>query len=242
MSDQWAERRTAFGSEAEAYDYGRLTYPMEAVRWVVPTQARTVLDLAAGTGKLTERVLELGVEVVAVEPLDEMRALIPSGARAMAGTAEDIPLPDGSVDSVVVGQAFHWFDPARALPEIARVLRPGGTVGLFWNLDDDRVHWVAELADLTCTEARTSFLLANPRPPYDQRSDLAAPEHATFDHAEECTRDRLVAMVSSLSRVILLPEGERARLLDAAQALAPGERFVFPSVCSVWRGELVPKG
>jgi SAM-dependent methyltransferase len=238
----WADRRTAFGSEAEAYAFGRPSYPLEAVRWVVPRQARTVLDLAAGTGKLAERVLQLGVDVVAVEPLAEMRALIPTGARAMAGTAEEIPLPDASVDSVVVGQAFHWFDPPRALAEIARVLRPGGTVGLFWNLEDDRTPWVAELGELTRTEARVSVLLPDAKPPYDGRSDLTTPQHATFEHAEDYSPDRLVAMVSSYSQTILLPARDRARLLDAVRALAPAERFPFPTVCSVWRGELVPKG
>lgn len=242
MSEQWAQRRVVFGSEADAYAFGRPSYPLDAVRWVVPQQARTVLDLAAGTGKLTERVLELGVDVIAVEPLAEMRALLPPAARALTGTAEEIPLPGDSVDSVVVGQAFHWFDPALALPEIARVLRPGGTVGLFWNLEDDRTPWVAEMGELTLTEARASLMLPNPQPPYDGRSDLATPTHATFEHIEEFSPDRLTAMVASYSRTILLPADERARLLDAVRALAPGERFGFPSVCSVWRGELVPKG
>lgn len=239
---EWAQRRTAFGSQAEAYASGRPSYPLEAVRWVVPPQARTVLDLAAGTGKLTERVLELGVDAIAVEPLAEMRALVPRSATVLEGTAEQIPLPDASVDSVVVGQAFHWFDPPRALAEIARVLRPNGTVGLLWNLEDDRVPWVHELGMMTETEARVSLLLPYAEPPYEDRSDLATPERATFEYSEEFTRDRLAAMVSSYSRTILLPDDERIRLLDAVRALAPGDRFAFPLVCSVWRGELVPKG
>ena len=236
---EWADRRLAFGTQAQAYAYGRPTYPMDAVRWVVPPDATTVLDLAAGTGKLTERVLELGVDVVAVEPLDEMRALIPNAARAMPGTAEEIPLPDASVDAVVVGQAFHWFDPVRALAEIARVLRPGGALGLFWNLDDDRVPWVAELDELTRTEARRSHLLSDARPPYDDRGDLSPPEQACFDHAETFDPERLVAMVASQSRTILLAPHDRQSVLDAVRALAPGDRFPFPVVCQVWRGERV---
>ena len=233
---EWADRRLAFGDAAQAYAFGRPTYPLDAVRWVVPTSARIVLDLAAGTGKLTERLLDLGVEVVAVEPLDEMRALVPAPAQALPGTAEEIPLPDASVDAVVVGQAFHWFDPPRALAEIARVLRPGGALGLFWNLDDDRVPWVAELADLTRTEARRSLLMSDARPPYDGRTDLTTPEHATFDYAEDFDRDRLVAMVASQSRTILLSPQERADVLDAVRALAPGDAFRFPVICQVWRG------
>jgi SAM-dependent methyltransferase len=236
---EWADRRTAFGTQAQAYAHGRPTYPMDAVRWVVPEHARTVLDLAAGTGKLTERVLELGVDVLAVEPLDDMRALIPAAAHALPGTAEQIPLPDASVDVVVVGQAFHWFDQAPALAEIARVLRPQGTLGLLWNLDDDRVPWVSDLDDLTRTEARRSLVPAAARAPYDDRTDLTTPEQASFDHAEAFDPDRLVAMVASQSRTILLPPDERERVLDAVRALAPGGRFPFPMVCQVWRGRRV---
>jgi SAM-dependent methyltransferase len=236
---EWADRRAAFGSQAQAYAYGRPSYPVDAVRWVVPKGAGTVLDLAAGTGKLTQRLLELGVEVLAVEPLDDMRALIPAPARALPGTAEQIPLPDASVDAVVVGQAFHWFHPAPALAEIARVLRPEGTVGLLWNLDDDRVPWVSELDDLTRTEARGSLVPADARPPYDGRTDLTTPELATFDHTEDFDRERLVAMAASQSRTILLAPDERERVLACVRGLAPGDRFPFPMVCQVWRGRRV---
>lgn len=232
---EWADRRLAFGAQALAYSAGRPGYPMDAVRWVVPPDARTVLDLAAGTGKLTERLLELGVDAVAVEPLADMRALVPAAARSMPGTAEEIPLPDASVDAVVVGQAFHWFDPPRALDEIARVLRPGGALGLFWNLDDDAVPWVAALADLTKTEARSSAMPADGLPPYDGHPLLATPEQMHFAHAEEFDGERLAAMVSSQSRTILLTPEERDRLLQQVRALAPGPRFPFPMVCQVWR-------
>jgi len=236
VTEQWTARAQSFGSEADAYAYGRPSYSIEAVRWVLPEATRTVLDLGAGTGKLTERLLELGLDVVAVEPLDAMRALIPAGAHAMSGSAESIPLTDASVDAVVVGQAFHWFDTARALPEMARVLRPGGTVGLLWNLDDDRVPWVARLADLTGNEARVSAL-TEAQPPYDGRSDLATPVHRTFDYAEEYDQRRLLAMIASRSQTILLPAEERERLFEAVREIAPPAPFSFPSVCQCWRGE-----
>lgn len=237
MSDEWAARAQSFGSQAHAYAYGRPSYPTSAVRWLLPDDAHTVLDLGAGTGKLTERLLALGLDVIAVEPLDEMRALIPTAAHPTRGTAEAIPLPDGSVDAVFVGQAFHWFDPVRALPEMARVLRPGGTVGLLWNLDDDRVPWVAELCDVTGSEARVSAL-SDERPPYDARTDLATPVRRTFDHSEDYDADRLVAMIASRSQTILLAPDERDRLLDEVRALAPSPApFSFPSVCQCWRGE-----
>src|SRR5205814_6784395 len=103
----WDARRIAFGHQADAYAFGRPSYPDEAVGWVLPDGARVALDLAAGTGRLTERLLARGLDVIAVEPLAEMRAHIPTAATTMAGTAEQIPVDDGAVDCVVVGQAFH---------------------------------------------------------------------------------------------------------------------------------------
>src|SRR4051794_25582630 len=202
----------------------------------MPDQARTALDLGAGTGKLTQRLLELGLDVIAIEPLDEMRALIPPPARSLPGTAEDIPLPDASVDAIVVGQAFHWFDSSRALPEMARVLRPGGTIGLLWNLHDDRVSWVSKLCALTDTEARVSAL-TDAQPPYAGQPGLATPVHRRFDYEEDYDTERLVAMIASLSQTILLAPPERDRLLAAVRDLSPPAPFSFPSVCQCWRGE-----
>jgi len=239
VTDEWRARAQSFASEAQAYAYGRPSYPIDAVRWLLPDDSSTVLDLGAGTGKLTQRLLELGLDVVAVEPLDEMRSFIPAPARAMAGSAESIPLPDGSVDAVLVGQAFHWFDRARALPEMARVLRPGGTIGLLWNMDDDRVPWVAELCEVTGSETRASAL-TDAHPPYDGQPGLAPPVHRAFDYEEEFDADRLVAMVASRSQTILLPAAERDPMLEAVRRLAPPAPFSFPSVCQCWRGERLP--
>ncbi len=141
MEDARVRRAGSFGAGAAAYERGRPGYPVEALRACLPEHARRVLDLGAGTGKLTRGLLDLGLDVAAVEPLEEMRALIPSAAQTLAGSAEALPLPDACVDAVLVGQAFHWFDHDRALAEIARVLSPAGTVGLLWNLLDDAVPW-----------------------------------------------------------------------------------------------------
>src|SRR6185437_488336 len=131
-----AGRALTFGAEAERYARARPTYAEEAVRFALPAVPCRVADVGAGTGKLTEVLLRLGCDVVAVEPDDAMRERI-QGAETRAGSAEELPLPDGSFDAVVCGQAFHWFDRERFLPEAARVLRPGGTLGVLWNWLDD---------------------------------------------------------------------------------------------------------
>lgn len=132
-----------FSSAADVYERARPGYAAEAVDWLCERMGigpgRTVLDLAAGTGKLTRDLVPSGATIVAVEPLDEMRAQLVEavpGVETLAGTAEQIPLPDSSVDDVVCAQAFHWFDADRALAEIHRVLRAGGALGLIWNSRD----------------------------------------------------------------------------------------------------------
>lgn len=235
--EQWSARRTSFGSQADAYSYGRPSYPSEAVRWVLPGSATTVLDLGAGTGKVTATLLELGIDVIAVEPLAEMRALIPAAATAIDGSAEQIPLDDACVDAVVVGQAFHWFDPHRALPEIARVLRPGGTVGLLWNLADDRVDWVAQVCEVIGDEARVSLTSPDPTPPYAGTDELSTPERRVFPHTQDYDADRICAMWSSFSGTILMTEAERAARLDAVRRMLPAGAFAYPLVCECWRGE-----
>ena len=139
---------TAFADQAALYARLRPDYPSAAVALALPAGAARVLDLGAGTGKLTGAALARGTQVVAVEPLESMLAELHRrfpAALAVAGAAESIPLADATVDAVWVGQAFHWFDPGRALPEIARVLRPGGTLCMLWNHDDDTDPLVLEV-------------------------------------------------------------------------------------------------
>ena len=239
MTDEvWSTRRTSFGSAADAYAVGRPSYPEAALDWVLPPSAERVLDLAAGTGRLTGQLQARGLQVVAVEPDDARRAHVPAGATAMPGTAENIPVDDASVDAVVVGQAFHWFDGPAAMAEIARVLRPGGTVGLLWLLADDSDALTERVCDVVADdEMRASIIDPDQEPPYTDVDGVTRPDRQLFPHREPYDADRLTAWVLSLSRVILLPDDERAALLERIGAVTPNGRFELHHVCEVWRGE-----
>ena len=175
---------------------------------------RTVLDLAAGTGKLTRLLVSTGAEVIAVEPIEEMRAKI-EGARVLAGTAESIPLGDASVDAVTVAQAFHWFKPDQALAEIHRVLRPGGGFALVWNVRDER--------DPLQAAASAIMQPLEEDVPRRHRRDwsqvIGATETATFDHEQFADEDAFVQRFTSVSFVAAAPAEVRAEVEEKLRAL-----------------------
>ena len=217
-----------FARAPEPYELGRPTYPAEAVtclrRELELNPGRTVLDLAAGTGKLTALLVASGATVIAVEPVDEMRAVLERklpGVAAHASTAESILLPDASVDAVTVGQAFHWFRGREALAEIHRVLRPGGRLGLIWNFRDETVPWVAELTRIM--EPHRGALRVPRRAPGARRSSAprsSGPlQAASFRHVHRLTPDGVVARVASVSFVAALAEPERAAVLESVREL-----------------------
>ena len=226
MTRQGAARRWSgltqagvFGTAAEAYRRGRPSYPQALVGSMVPRDARRVLDLGAGTGKLTWLLADAGLEVVAVEPdaamREELAAVMPK-ASVRAGSAESIPVPDGSMDAVIAAQAWHWFDPEAAVREIARVLVPGGSLSLVWNIRDESESWAAELGTLMHRHTRqdidTEPVLG---PPFSD------PERLEIRWRHPTTRAGIVDMVASRSYVVTLPEPERTRLLaDVAGLLS----------------------
>ncbi len=225
---------TAFAGVADAYERGRPGYPEEAVRWLVGDEPLDVVDLGAGTGKLTRSLVGLGHRVTPVEPIAEMRAELEAAlpnVSALEGSAEAIPLPDGVADVVTSAQAFHWFDQEKALPEIARVLRPGGRLALVWNVRDDRDPWMARLSELIGNErGETSDLL--------EASDLFEPlEIATFSFEQMLDRDLLLDLVASRSYLAKLTPPERAPVLDAVGRLydetagADGVRLAYVTDC-----------
>ena len=252
-TDEWARRGSSFGAAAAAYAEHRPDYPPDAVLWCVAPLGRDiagmrVLDLGAGTGKLTALLAARGADVTAVEPdaamLAELRRLLPS-LRALGGPAEAIPLPDGSVDAVLCAQSLHWFDLSRAVPEIVRVLTAGGVLGALWNSDDDRVPWVAGLRDAAEGAAAPTVSSRRAEAAHfatDQFGMSFAPvERAEFRHAQLRTADSLVALMATHSPVLVMPPAERDRVLGQARAYlaarpetAAGE-FEVPMVTSALR-------
>ena len=199
----------SFGSVADVYDRGRPSFPREAAAWLAGSEPATVLELGAGTGKLTRELVALGHDVHASDPDPAMLAVLSRhlpDVRVSESGAEEIPLPDRSVDVVVAAQSFHWFDHDRALPEIARVLRPGGRLALAWNVRDERIPWVRRLGRIIGSQEQGIDESAQPV----VLSDLFGfVEDATFSFWQQIDRDSVRDLVLSRSNVSTLPDDER---------------------------------
>jgi SAM-dependent methyltransferase len=227
-----AVRARSFGAAAGVFERARPGYPDAAVDWLVPAGATTVLDLGAGTGKLTRALAARGLDVVAVEPLAEMRAGLATAlpaVRALEGTAEAIPLDDDSVDAITVAQAWHWVDPVRATAEAARVLRPGGTLGLVWNRRDERVDWVARIGAVMGSGDAELIEMEEIEigPPFGPT------EAFVTDWERPMDVDLLVEMASSRSYVITATSRRRKEILDGIRRVVEsdphlGTEFDFP--------------
>lgn len=234
----------AFDDAAELYERARPGWPIRALERVeqelrLPRGA-TVLDLGAGTGKLTRLLVERFEHVLAVEPLNGMRVLLEAlvpGARTHAGEAERIPLADSSVDAVFAAEAFHWFDGERALAEIARVLRPRGGLALLWNVPggptEPSIAAAAEVVNARGSPERqiNRYASGEWREPF-AHSGFEELRKATFDNPQVVDRDGLLAFFASMSWVAVLPERERAELLDEVRDRLHADRYTRP-----WRTE-----
>ncbi len=235
---------SSFGAVADVYERGRPPYPPAAIDWLVPAHATRVADVGAGTGKLTRQLRERGLDVIAVEPSagmrEQLRRAVPE-VPALAGTGEQIPLADGSVDLVIVAQAWHWVDPGRAVPEVARVLAPGGRLALLWNRRVEDEEWVADLSTIigsrgTPGSGRHFPDIGPPFGPVERRS---------VDWVHRLSRDEMTDWVASRSYVITLPDERRAAvlgqvrdLLDTHPALAGREEISMNMVTRCSRADL----
>ncbi len=231
----------AFGERAEDYERGRPGWPADAIAGLLERWgARHVVDLAAGTGKLT-RVLGAHADVIAIEPVDGMRAVLARevpAARVLAGTAEAIPLDDESVDAVFVAEAFHWFDLDRAPAEIARVLRPGGHLAVLFNhLVGDPAGWMEELSEVVAAHRLPGPYMPDAVPwraaLEKQFGELSDTEGR---HEQTTGRDDLIAMIASFSSIGALPPDRRAMALSASREVL--ERYGIEAVTVAYRAQI----
>lgn len=237
------DRARSFGAVAGAYDRGRPSYPDDAVAWLAGGEAKVVLELAAGTGKLTRALVDQGHAVFATEPDEAMLAVLRERVpevSAKVATAEEIPANDRSVDVVVVAQAFHWFDHEVALAEIARVLKPGGHLALVWNSRDERIPWVRRLGDiLGRQESNTSSAQ------HLVHSDLFGfMEETSFKHWQEVNRETVLDLARSRSSFAAMDEAGReahlAELLAFYDEYGRGmDGMLVPYVTRCYRARVV---
>ena len=204
MDDHQRQARS-FGGVAEAYERGRPSYPRDAVAWLTSEEPLTVLELGAGTGKLTEQLVALGHDVHATDPDSAMLAILRErlpGVRTAEAVAEEIPGPDSTYDVVIGAQCFHWFDVDRALPEIARVLKPGGSVALTWNERDERIPWVRRLGTIIGTADQDN----DPTDVLKKSLQFLYVETETFKHWQVVDRSSIQDLVRSRSNIAVLDD------------------------------------
>jgi SAM-dependent methyltransferase len=244
-------RGLSFGPAADRYDALRPSYPSEALRWALGEQPLRVLDLGAGTGILTRDLRALGHEVVAVEPDPLMRARLQAASpevTALAGRAEQVPLPDGSVDAVVAGQAYHWFDPVPAHAEVARVLRPGGVFAPMWNTRDESVPWVAALSEISDDDTAGRGI-REPVPKFRDFGPSFDPvDRQRFRHATRHDPDSLVGLIATRSYYLTASPQRQAELERRVRELcathpdlAGRDSFDLPYLTEVYRAVVVSR-
>jgi ubiquinone/menaquinone biosynthesis C-methylase UbiE len=234
----------SFELVADVYERARPSYPPEAVAWIADRldlrPGRTVLDLGAGTGKLTRALLETGARVIAVEPGDAMRAELERavpGAEALRGSAEEIPLPDGSVDAITVGQAFHWFRHDMALPEFHRVLPARGGVALVWNARDPDAPLHQEIGKLIAPFVPPDNVPSEEWSQQLAESELFGPlEERRFSFVQQLDAGLLADRIASVSFVAAAPPAARRELAAELRRVAErlGGRVDFPYLTTAY--------
>jgi SAM-dependent methyltransferase len=243
-------RRASFLSAADDYERFRPRYPVHAIRWVVGDGPKTILDVGCGPGNLTSQLAELGHVVVGIDPsMTMLQGMAAKGLSSVRGVAEALPVLDGCCDIVTAATAFHWFDHEKAVPEMRRVLRSGGRLGLFTNIRDESVSWVAALSTIIGSEAAMSVTLGGVDgmeehfvAKLEGQGFFTATQHRIFDFEQLLTEDALVGLVKSRSYVAILSQGERERLLMQVRSLCRDhpdlherDTFVMPYRTYVYR-------
>ena len=212
-----------FDISADAYERGRPEYPADAVDCLIQelnlNSSKFVADIGAGTGKLTKLIRKSGANIVAIEPVEGMRtkfsALLPD-IEVLQGTAENIPLEDNSLDTIIVAQAFHWFKGDEALKEIHRVLKPKGNMGLIWNARDEKVDWVSKLTDIIdpYEKGAPRYRSGEWRKAFDTTSLFSPLNYFKFEYVQTVDTQMVVDRIDSISFISSLPAAEKKVVLE----------------------------
>jgi SAM-dependent methyltransferase len=243
VSDLQHPDSRSFELVADLYERARPGYPAEAVAWVADRlelrKGRNVLDLGAGTGKLTRDLVETGADVIAIEPGDAMREQLEQsvvGATVLRGGAEAIPLPDASVDAITIGQAFHWFRHAEAVPELHRVLRPHGGVALLWNSREGEAPIQKEISELIAPWVKPDRQVPDSSKKLRLGGLFGPVEECEFGFVDELDEDALAERIASISFIAAAPEAARREVDEAVREIVRrrGGRVDFPYVTAVY--------
>jgi SAM-dependent methyltransferase len=248
--DAWIHP-SVLGFERAVADYerGRPDFPDAAIAFLDDrlrlAPGRTLLELGAGTGKLTRLLEPSGVRIIAIEPLAAMREALSSklpDVEVLDAVAEDLPLEDGAAQAAVAAQAFHWFDGERALAELARVFEPASPIALVWNVRDESIAWIRELTALIepyrgDTPSHRSLRW---RAAFDASDVFLLPERTSFAYLHDTTRERIVARVVSISFIATLPPEERERVASAVRRIVPTDDVAFAYRTDVWISRVRP--
>jgi SAM-dependent methyltransferase len=252
VSDRGVHRSAAVGFEraAEAYEHGRPAFPAEAIAFLTDRlrldHGTTLVELGAGTGKLTRLLVPTGARIVCIEPVAAMRAALTAavpGVETIDALAEDLPLPDRSADAAVAAQAFHWFDAERAVAELTRALRDGAGLALVWNVRDEGAAWVRAMSDLI-----EPFRGDTPghramrwREAFERTDSFTPLARTSFGYGHRTTPDGIVDRTLSISFIAALPADERAAVAEGMRRLLASDpdikgraEIVFPYRTDVW--------
>ena len=240
--DWLGARRAAFGGMGEEYDRFRPSYPADALLWALGPDPLLVVDVGCGPGKLTRQLAEMGNRAIGLDPSFTMLRAMRTSLPRVRATAEAMPFRTGSIEAITSGQAFHWFDHARAVPEMRRILHPSGRIALLWNFRDESVEWVRELSAIIGSEDAMTATLGDVEDLTRQavahlthHSLFTSVEQHFFSLEQDLDEPGLVGLVASRSYVAVLPKPERDRLLAAVTDLRRShphlrsrERFSLP--------------
>jgi SAM-dependent methyltransferase len=250
IDEERKRRAVSFGQVAEDYDRFRPEPPSAAIEWILPGDAKVIAEIGAGTGALTRRLVDRVDAVYAIEPDPRMRAVLEErvpGVHALEGRGEDIPLDDGSVDAVLAASSWHWVNQAEGFVEVARVLRPGGVIGLLWTGPDRSIPWLARVmaggreVGAEERQAEEAARQRRHRPSVPEGAPFSPPDVRVFRETKLVGASDLVGLAGTYSAAIDLDPEARQHYLAAVEDFVRREvtlvegKIELPIGCITWR-------